>query len=93
MEKQKIITLIREDLKHNQLLNGLGSIGLWDNEQYLLSLDLLIAELMGHGKGKIPDEWFNCYQQVMLSVPNNLPSKELEMLANSLYETLSNLRK
>jgi hypothetical protein len=47
MERDKIISLIWEDLKHNQLLNGLDSIGLMDNDKYLLSLDKYIAQMMG----------------------------------------------
>lgn len=32
MERDKIIALIAEDIKHNQLLNGLDSIGLNDKK-------------------------------------------------------------
>ena len=30
--------LILQDIKHNQLLNGLYSIGLYDNEHYALDI-------------------------------------------------------
>ena len=45
--KRRIIQLLVEDIKHNQLLTGLYSIGLNDDDKYTLNLDLLIAEMMG----------------------------------------------
>ncbi|MNK09782.1 hypothetical protein D3C87_277590 [compost metagenome] len=91
MEKEKIISLIAEDMKHNQLLNGLESIGLSDNDRYVLSLDLFIAQLMGHDRGKIPDAWLDRYQQTMLTIPFNLTPKEIHRRAIILFESLSTI--
>jgi hypothetical protein len=86
MEREKIITLLVEDLKHNQLLNGLESIGLTDNGRYLLSLDRYIAQLMGFET--LPDEWQDVYQQSMLSVCCSLSEDELQSKAQELYQRL-----
>jgi len=91
MEKEKIIALIAEDIKHNQLLNGLDSIGLWDNDRYTLELDIFIADLMGYRRGKIPDSWFDVYHKTMLSIPHNLTSKEAHKRAMNLYNELNSL--
>lgn len=91
METEHLITLIREDLKHNKLLNGLDSIGLSDNGTYTLGLDMLLAELMGYKKGSIPDEFITIYQSAMLSVPQNATDEELQHLAINLYNELNRL--
>lgn len=91
MERDKIITLIVEDIKHNQLLNGLDSIGLTDNDKYVLSLDILIAELMGHVNGSIPDAWLDAYQKTMLSIPHDITPKEAHRRAIILFDTLVNI--
>ena len=57
MQKDKIITLLEQDIKHNRLLNGLEEIGLTDNDKYSLSIDLLVANMMGYPETKVPDKW------------------------------------
>ena len=89
MERDKIIVLITEDIKHNQLLNGLNSIGLTDNDRYTLSLDLVVADMMGYPETKVPDKWLDTYHKTMLSIPYNLTSKEAQTRAVILFETLS----
>lgn len=91
MEKEKIITLIVEDMKHNRLINGLEGIGLSDNDRHVLALDIFIAELMGYNSGNIPDTWLDKYQNTMLSIPFDLTLKEAHRRAVILYDTLSNL--
>lgn len=88
MEKEKIIALLAEDIKHNQLLNGLDSIGLSDNDRYILKLDMFIADLMGYKHGMIPDSWLDVYHKMMLSIPHNLTSKEAKTRAVILYNDL-----
>jgi hypothetical protein len=88
MEKEKVIALLVEDIKHNQLLNGLDSIGLWDHDRYTLELDILIADLMGYKHGMIPDSWLDVYHKTMLSIPNNLTPKEAKTRAVILYNDL-----
>jgi len=77
MERDKIIALIAEDIKHNSLINGIHAIGLADNDNYLLKLDVLIAELMGHTK--IPDRWLTTYQSTMLDIPYSMSEKEAHL--------------
>lgn len=91
MERDRIIALITEDIKHNQLLNGLGSIGLNDNDRYTLSLDLVIADMMGYSEGKVPDKWLETYHKTMLSIPHKLTAKEAQSRAIILFEALSTL--
>lgn len=88
MEEEKIIALLVEDIKHNQLLNGLDSIGLSDNDRYILKLDIFIADLMGYKHEMIPDSWFDIYHKTMLSIPHNLTSKEAHPRAIILYNDL-----
>lgn len=89
MDRDKIIRLIAEDIKHNQLLNGLNKIGLTDNDRYTLSIDLLIADMMGFPKGKVPDSFLKAYHQTMLSIPHDMTSKEAQRQAIKLFDTLS----
>ncbi len=53
--KEIIISLIEKDLKNNQLLNGLYSIGLTDDDAYTLHLDMIISKLMGNKN--VSDSW------------------------------------
>lgn len=91
MERDKIIALIAEDIKHNQLLNGLDSIGLNDNDRYSLGIDFIVADMMGYSKGQVPDKWLEAYHKTMLSVPNDITPKEAQRQAIVLFETLSTL--
>lgn len=88
MDRDKIIRLITEDIKHNQLLNGLNNIGLTDNDRYTLSIDLFIADMMGYPKGKVPDRWLEIYHQTLLSIPHDMTSKEARNRAVGLYDAL-----
>lgn len=87
MEREKIIALIAEDMKHNSLINGLHSVGLTDNDSYLLKIDLLVADLMGHIN--IPDKWLTVYQSTMQDIPHSLSGKEAHSRAIILFDTLS----
>jgi hypothetical protein len=91
MERDKIIKLITEDIKHNQLLNGLDNIGLRDDDRYTLSIDLLVADMMGHPETKVPDKWLEAYHQTMLSIPFNIPEEEAHRRAVILFAVLSTL--
>lgn len=87
MEREKIIALIVADIIHNSLINGLHTIGFTDNDNYLLKLDVLIAELMGYSTKS--DKWLTTYQSTMLNIPHSLSAKEAHSRAISLFETLS----
>jgi len=93
MEKQElIIKLIEQDIRHNQLLNGLNSIGLTDNDTYTLDLDFIISKLMDLLEDSSLDKWFDKYHRTMLSLPYNLTPKEQQRRAKKLFEALSNLK-
>lgn len=91
MQKDKIIQLITEDIKHNQLLNGLDKIGLRDDDRYTLSIDLLVADMMGHPETKVPDKWLEAYHQTMLAVQHDIDAKEARRRAVLLFAVLSSV--
>lgn len=91
MERERIIKLIEQDIKQNQLLNGLDKIGLTDNDRYALSVDLIVADMMGYPETKVPDKWLDCYHKTMLSIPFNLTSKEAHSRAVILFDALYNI--
>ena len=87
MEKEIIIQILVADILHNQLLNGLNSIGLTDNDKYTLELDILVAEMMGITKGHIPDSWFSIYHCVMLNINHTTnPKQEAERMYTLLLK-------
>lgn len=89
MEREKIITLISEDMKHNSLINGLYGIGLTDNDNYLLKIDLIVADMMG--VSPIPDAWLELYQKTMLNIPHSLTDKQAYSRAVELFEGLKDI--
>lgn len=76
METREFITrLIEQDIKHNQLINRLQSIGLSDNERYALGIVWLVADAMGIEEGEVPDNWLEMYYSVMLNVDQYLDNQ------------------
>jgi hypothetical protein len=74
MEKREfIIKLIEQDIKHNQLTNGLEEIGLYDNERYTLGIVWLVADMMGQEEGEVP-----------LHSPHNTATKRCQYWHNPL---------
>ena len=60
--KELIINLIQQDLKHSQLLSGLEKIGLDGTDLYYLEMSEIIAKLMKVPNGrKIGDLWGETY--------------------------------
>jgi hypothetical protein len=90
MEKT-IIELIIQDIKHNQLVNGLYEIGLNDDDKYLLKIDCIVAELSGINKHHINDEWLSEYQKTMLNVNSHLSDEEIRCIATDLFYKLQML--
>lgn len=84
--KEIIIQLIVEDIKHNQLLNGLYAIGLSDNERYTSNIPLVVAQLM---QKQPKDYWLDTYHQTMLNIPHEMTAKEALSAAQTLFEDLS----
>jgi hypothetical protein len=86
-----IVKLIEQDIQHNQLLNGLEEIGLTDNDKYTLSIDLIVADLMGYPETKVPDKWLEAYHKLMLTIPYYIDGKEAHRRALILFEVLSSI--
>jgi hypothetical protein len=87
--KETIISLIEQDIKHNQLLNGLYSIGLNDDDSYTLNLDIIISKLMGNPKAS--DSWLSLYHKTMLEISNSISGVEKRQIAEKLYVELKSI--
>ena len=86
-----IISLIHQDLKHNQLLHGLEQIGLDGSEVHFLGIMEIVAELMNVPPGKVNDDWGKMYIELMKEAINfEITSKgeALQPFANKCYEQL-----
>jgi len=89
MNRDVIIKLIEQDIKHNQLLNGLNEIGLADNERYTLDIVWIVADMMGIEIVKLSERWLDLYHSTMLNIPNKLTPKEVHSRAEILLNGLS----
>ena len=63
--KQLIISLIQQDLKHSQLVSGLDNLGLEATENHCLQLLDIIAKLMGVPEGNAEFDWGKMYVSLM----------------------------
>jgi hypothetical protein len=84
MDKEIIVSLIAEDIKHNQLLKGLNELGLTTNENHELNLVGIISKLMSNKE----DEWFEFYHSKMQSFSIHLSTKERTSEAQCMFESL-----
>ncbi len=92
MEKREfIIKLIEQDIKHNQLVNGLEELGLNDNEKYTLDIVWLVADVMGIKEGEVSDKWLELYYSVMINISSILHPTKFNFVAEKLYEKLIEL--
>lgn len=85
-KEQLIVKLIAQDIKHNQLTNGLEEIGLSDNENYTLDIVSVVLSLMNK---KPTDNLLETYHAKMLGINHNLTSKERYLEAQNLFDKLS----
>ncbi len=90
-KRELIISLIQQDIKHNMLMNGLYNLGLNDNQEYVLDIVSIVAEMMGIENGMVTDEWLDKYHSTMLSVLPVMTFKEQISEAEKLFESLSNI--
>ena len=89
--KRLIVDLIRQDMKHNQLVLGLEKLGF--SGEYFHSLEIIhiVAQLMGIKERNIEDEWYDTYFSFMHKVNQyeiDPKGENLRELAQSCYETL-----
>ncbi len=64
-QKQLIISLIQQDLKHSQLVLGLDQLGLDASDNHCLELLDIIAELMKVPEGEMEIVWEKKYVSLM----------------------------
>jgi len=89
--KDLILQLIQQDLKHHQLTEGLRYLGLDDGGLHSLNILPIVAQLMGIPKRKVNDRWSEVYHSFMAEAhktPCSTLGKELEPIAAKCYEML-----
>lgn len=89
--KDLILQLIQQDLKHNQLTEGLRQIGLDDYGIYCLDIQPMVARLMGIEKEQVSDRWTEIYGSFMDHAHQTKISdrgEELIPVAQKCYEML-----
>ncbi len=85
MDRELIIRLIEQDIKHNQLINGFNRIGLIVSEDHHLNIVGIVSGLMGNSS----DDWFDLYHKTMLDVEPSMISKEGLSASEKLFDDLS----
>lgn len=63
--KELIISLIQQDLKHNQLILGLDELGLATSDKHCLEILDIVASLMQVPEGDIEFDWCRLYVTYM----------------------------
>ena len=63
--KELIINLIQQDMKHSQLILGLDDLGLEASDKHCLEMFDIIANLMHVPDGHIEDRWARVYLAYM----------------------------
>ncbi|MEO9802244.1 MAG: hypothetical protein ABJF04_03300 [Reichenbachiella sp.] len=93
-QKDLIIQLIQQDLKHNKLTKSLMQIGLDDGGLYGLEILTIVCELMGIKDDNLSDTWADVYYSFLNEVyaidPSELDDK-LPFIANQCYGLLKSL--
>lgn len=89
--KELIINLIQQDLKHNQLLLGLKNIGLGRGDLHYLRILDIVCKLMDVPEGDIADRWGAVYSSIMEDAINyeiTSSGESLRSLAEACYSQL-----
>ncbi len=89
--KDLILQLIQQDIKHNQLTEKLRQIGLDDGGTYTLDLLTIVARLMNIPTGKVADTWANVYNSFMHEAhqhPISDAKNHLQPMAEQCYQLL-----
>lgn len=89
--KELILQLIQQDLKHNQLTEGLRHLGLSDDGLYCIDLLSIIERLMEIPDGETDDRRTRIYVSFMCEAHQYGVSelgKELKPLAEKCYEMM-----
>lgn len=89
--KDLIIWLIQQDLKHSQLMQSLRQIGLDDGGLHTLDIMSIVARLMHVPEGKVSDLWGGIYGSFLDGATLHEVSylgEELMPIAENCYELL-----
>ena len=93
-QKELIIQLIQQDLKHNKLIRGLLQLGLVDGSFYDLEIFTMVHHLMGIQNDELEDTFTDIYCSFMYDVCD-IDSSELDdkipLIANQCYGMLKSL--
>lgn len=87
VDKEVIIQLIKQDLKHTQLLEGLKAAG-FQSELHYLDLSTIVAQMMGMPGGEASDQWAEVYLSFLQQASAySLTStgENLDLLAEECY--------
>jgi hypothetical protein len=68
VDKHIIISLIKQDLKHTQLLEGLKTAG-FKSDLHYLDLSTIVAQMMGMTTGEASDQWAEVYISFLQQAP------------------------
>ena len=95
-DKELIIQLLLEDLKHNQLVLGLEKLGFSRSSFHYLGIEGVIAKLMNVPEGRVSDSFGAEYAELMKESVNygiSVSDKSLRSLAESGYALLKEMIK
>ena len=94
--KDLIIQLIKQDLKHQKLLSGLEQVGLEDNNYYDLEIISIVQELMQIKSDDLSDTFTDVYYSFMREVINVEVTElddQVPAIASQCYDMLRSLVK
>lgn len=89
--KTLIVDLIRQDMKHNQLILGLEKLGISGDYHHNLEIVNIVAQLMGIVQGNIRDEWCDVYFSYIHEAGKydiEPKGENLRQLAEACYDNL-----
>lgn len=94
--KDLIIQLIKQDLKHQKLISGLAQVGLEDNSFYELEILTIVQKLMDIKSDELSDTFTDVYYSFMREgciVEIAEFEEKLPVIATQCYEMLKSLGK
>lgn len=77
--------LIKQDIKHNQLLNGLNELGLYDNEKYTLDIVGVVGTILGIHLNEYKVDY---YHTTMLKVKPNCSISQINETVDEIVKIL-----
>lgn len=89
--KQLIIELLMQDMKHEQLIDGLYKLG-FSSDLHGLNISGVVAELLGIKEDDIDSEWFEIYMDFLSQAKHYEicgTGKNLRPLAETCYTFLT----